>query len=43
MKTVNVDRPRQSFGERIYLGSIVQGLGVTIRHFLRNLFGQRGC
>ena len=39
--TVNVDRPRQSFGERIYLGSIVQGLGVTIRHFLRNLFGQK--
>jgi NADH-quinone oxidoreductase subunit I len=39
--TVNVDRPKQTIGERIYLGSIIQGLGVTIRHFLRNLFGQK--
>jgi NADH-quinone oxidoreductase subunit I len=39
--TVNVDRPKQSLGERIYLGSIVKGLAVTMRHFLRNLFGQK--
>jgi len=39
--TVNVDRPDQTFGERIYLGPIVKGLAVTLRHFLRNLFGQR--
>ncbi len=39
--TVNVDRPKQTFGERIYLGSIVKGLAVTMRHFLRNLFGQK--
>lgn len=39
--TVNVDRPTQSFGERIYLGPIIKGLAVTLRHFLRNLFGQK--
>jgi NADH-quinone oxidoreductase subunit I len=39
--TVNVDRPTQSFGERIYLGPIFKGLAVTLRHFLRNLFGQK--
>ena len=39
--TVNVDRPRASFWEWIYLGPILKGLGVTLRHFLRNLFGQR--
>jgi NADH-quinone oxidoreductase subunit I len=41
VNTVNVDRPKQSFGERIYLGSIIKGLAVTMRHFLRNLFGQK--
>ncbi len=39
--TVNVDRPKQTLGERIYLGSIVKGLAVTMRHFLRNFFGQK--
>ena len=39
--TINVDRPRKSFGEWIYLGPIIKGLMVTLRHFLRNLFGQR--
>ena len=39
--TVNVDRPKQTLGERIYLGSIIQGLAVTMRHFLRNFFGQK--
>ncbi len=40
-KIINVDRPKMTFGERIYLGSIIQGLAVTMRHFLRNLFGQK--
>jgi NADH-quinone oxidoreductase subunit I len=40
--TVNVDRPRRGFGEWIYLGPIFNGLMVTLRHFLRNFFGQRG-
>jgi NADH-quinone oxidoreductase subunit I len=39
--TVNVDRPPQNLGERIYLIPIIKGLSVTLRHFLRNLFGQR--
>ena len=39
--TVNVDPRRRSFGEWLYLGSIAKGLTVTLRHFLRNLFGQR--
>ena len=39
--TVNVDRPTQSLGERLYLVPILKGLGVTLRHFLRTLFGQR--
>jgi NADH-quinone oxidoreductase subunit I len=38
---VNVDRPRRSLGERLYLWPIAQGLGVTLRHFVRNLFGQK--
>ena len=41
IKIINVDRPTMSFGERIYLGSIIKGLAVTLRHFLRNLFGQK--
>ena len=39
--TVNVDQPPQSLAERIYFGPIIKGLAVTLRHFLRNLFGQR--
>lgn len=39
--TVNVDQPPQSLTERIYFGSIIKGLAVTLRHFLRNLFGQK--
>ncbi len=38
---VNVDRRRRGLAEHLYLWSIVQGLGVTVRHFLRNLFGQK--
>ncbi len=39
--TVNVDRGPIPWTERIYLGPIVRGLGVTLRHFLRNVFGKR--
>ena len=38
---VNVDRPAPTLGERLYLVPIVKGLGVTLRHFLRNLAGQK--
>jgi NADH-quinone oxidoreductase subunit I len=41
VSTVNVDRPQQTIGERIYVVPILKGLAVTFRHFLRNLFGQR--
>jgi NADH-quinone oxidoreductase subunit I len=41
VSTVNVDRPRETIGERIYVVPILEGLAVTLRHFLRNLFGQR--
>lgn len=41
LSTVNVDRPTLTLGERIYLGPILKGLAVTLRHFLRNLFGQK--
>jgi len=39
--TVNVDQKPPNFGERIYVVPIVKGLFVTLRHFLRNLFGQK--
>ncbi len=39
--TVNVDRGRIPFTERIYLGPVVRGLLVTLRHFVRNIFGHR--
>jgi NADH-quinone oxidoreductase subunit I len=39
--TVNVDRPRMGIGEWLYLGPIFKGLMVTLRHFLRNFFGQQ--
>jgi NADH-quinone oxidoreductase subunit I len=41
VQTVNVDPAPQTLGERIYLGSIFKGLAVTLRHLVRNLFGQR--
>lgn len=41
VSTVNVDPPRETIGERIYVVPILKGLAVTLRHFLRNLFGQR--
>ena len=41
VNVVNVDRPSMNLGERIYLVPVIQGLLVTLRHFLRNLFGQK--
>jgi NADH-quinone oxidoreductase subunit I len=41
LAVVNVDRLRRSLAERLYVWPIIQGLGVTLRHFVRNLFGQR--
>ena len=41
MKTRVVKRPELSFLERIYLGTVVKGLGLTIKHFfgvLRDVF-----
>ena len=39
--TIDVDRPRRGFGEWTYFGPIFKGMMVTLRHFLRNLFGQQ--
>lgn len=33
-------RPRRSLSERVYLVEVARGLGITIRHLLRNLFGR---
>jgi len=40
-QTVNVDRPPSTLAERSHLLPIVKGLGVTLRHFLRNLAGHK--
>ncbi len=39
--TINVDRGKIPFSEKIYLGPILKGLGVTMRHFWRNIIGHR--
>ncbi len=41
VSTVSVDRGRIPFSERIYLGPVIRGLAVTLRHFMRNLLGHR--
>ena len=41
MKTRVVDRPKLSFSERIYFGSVIKGLGQTLKHFfgvMRDVF-----
>ncbi len=38
---VNVDRGAIPIAEQIYLGPIIKGLNVTLRHFVRNLFGKK--
>ncbi len=39
--TVNVERSRPGLLSRLYVPAILGGLAVTMRHFLRNLFGQK--
>jgi NADH-quinone oxidoreductase subunit I len=41
VSTVNVGTSRQGVLGRLYIFAILGGLAVTLRHFLRNLFGQR--
>jgi NADH-quinone oxidoreductase subunit I len=41
VSTINVERSRPGILSRLYIAPIVGGLAVTMRHFLRNLFGQR--
>lgn len=41
VSTVNVDTSRQGILGRLYIFAILGGLAVTLRHLLRNLFGQR--
>jgi NADH-quinone oxidoreductase subunit I len=36
-----MERIGDSFAERIYLPAIIDGLKVTTRHFVRNLFGRK--
>ena len=36
-----VDRPDMNLAERAYVPEILKGMGVTTRHFLRNLFGRK--
>ena len=36
-----VVRPTMGFWQRVYLVEVVRGLGVTLRHLLRNLFHQQ--
>jgi NADH-quinone oxidoreductase subunit I len=36
-----VVRPTMGFWQRVYLIEVVRGLGVTLRHLLRNLFRQQ--
>lgn len=41
VSTVNVERSPPGLLSRLYIAPILGGLTVTLRHFLRNLFGQR--
>src|SRR5262245_20078993 len=36
----SVSRRRRSLSERVYLVEVARGLGITIRHLFRNLFGR---
>jgi formate hydrogenlyase subunit 6/NADH:ubiquinone oxidoreductase subunit I len=36
-----MERIGDSFAERVYLPAIIDGLKVTTRHFVRNLFGRK--
>ena len=41
INTVNVDQRPVTLAEKTYIIPILKGLGVTLRHFLRNLFGRK--
>ncbi len=41
VSTVTVDTSRQGVLGRLYIFAILGGLAVTLRHLLRNLFGQK--
>src|SRR3989441_10508243 len=34
---MDTSRPRLTLAERLYLPQVIQGVGITTRHFLRNL------
>jgi len=36
-----VDRPELNFFERTYVPEIIKGMGVSTRHFVRNVFGRK--
>jgi NADH-quinone oxidoreductase subunit I len=36
-----IDRPELTFWEKIYITEVIKGMGVSTRHFLRNLFGRK--
>jgi NADH-quinone oxidoreductase subunit I len=37
---MKIASPQLSFWERIYVAEVIRGMGVTLRHLFRNLFGQ---
>jgi NADH-quinone oxidoreductase subunit I len=41
-KDLLVVRPERGFWQRVYLLEILRGMGVTLRHLMRNLFNQKG-
>ncbi len=42
MATIVVKKPKFSFWQKIYVGAIAQGMLITLRHALRNIFNQKG-
>ena len=41
MATVVIKKPKLSFLQKIYVGAILHGLFITLRHALRNIFNQK--
>ncbi len=42
MAVIVLKKPKLSFLQRIYVGAIIQGMWITLRHALYNLFTQKG-
>ena len=40
MAVIKVQRPKLKFGEKIYLGALIKGFFLTMRHAVRSLFGK---